>query len=256
VSTQDRLFLPFDGYEIPAVLTCPEHTDMPYPAVLMLHGFLSYKEGDGHLLARLADAFADNGIVSLRIDFCSMGENRCDRMYYGMGQMLKETAFTFHWMQMAGKLDSSRLAILGHSLGAKAAFLSAGLEPKVLIGINGAYGHVALGDEKGCRAQGRTIVYTSDGRHELLYPRFFDELNAYADLSAARVFQGHAILCIGKEDPTVPPEYSRQMAASLPDAEVYEAEGANHTFNAKTADGTKVKELAAWLNSALDRCLK
>jgi hypothetical protein len=37
---------------------------------------------------------------------------------------------------------------------------------------------------------------------------------------------------------------------------VYEAEGANHTFNAKTADGTKVKELAAWLNSALDRCLK
>ena len=57
------------------ILTYPD-TLGPYPCMLCLHGFLSYKEGDGHLLQKSAQYLAEHGIASARIDFCSMGENR------------------------------------------------------------------------------------------------------------------------------------------------------------------------------------
>jgi uncharacterized protein len=49
---EERLFVPCKDHDIPMVLCVPQ-AEGSYPCMLLLHGFLSYKEGDGYLLAKL-----------------------------------------------------------------------------------------------------------------------------------------------------------------------------------------------------------
>ena len=48
------------------------------PVVLMLHGFGSSKDEVGNMYARLADALAQRGVGSLRIDFRGFGKSDGD----------------------------------------------------------------------------------------------------------------------------------------------------------------------------------
>ena len=45
---EERLFVPCKDHDIPMVLCVPQ-AEGSYPCMLLLHGFLSYKEGDGYL---------------------------------------------------------------------------------------------------------------------------------------------------------------------------------------------------------------
>ena len=70
--------------------------------MLLLHGFMSYKEGDGYLFRKTAEKFAEVGIASARIDFCSMGENRYSRVHYGTEICVKEAKTAFEYLQYTG----------------------------------------------------------------------------------------------------------------------------------------------------------
>lgn len=64
---EGRIFIPTTrGYDIPMVLVFPDGGRDRYPGMLLLHGFMAYKEGDGYLLRKIAEGLQANGIVSLK----------------------------------------------------------------------------------------------------------------------------------------------------------------------------------------------
>lgn len=246
---EKRIFIKCEDHDIPMVIAYPD-TDGPYSCVLLLHGFMAYKEGDGYLFTKTAIRFAEAGIASARIDFCSMGENRYSRVHYGTEICIKEAKTAFEFLQNEEDIISDRIGILGHSMGGRITFLSSELPSKCLISFNGAVkvdhpGALKLSsiDSDEMNEKGYTIVHTSDGRSELLFPKFVEDLKIYSD--AIYRYTNPILICVGADDPTLNPNTSYDFVknCNMNNVDMIVIEGANHTFNAKTGDYTKVHEL-------------
>ena len=87
IYVEKRIFIKMKDHDLPMVITESE-SDSSSLCILMLHGFMAFKEGDGYLFSKFAQKFEENGISSARIDFCSMGENRFSRENYGLKVMM------------------------------------------------------------------------------------------------------------------------------------------------------------------------
>lgn len=259
---EERIFIKCEDHDIPMVISYPEEGDN-LPCILMLHGYMAYKEGDGYLFRKFAQEFSKYGIASARIDFVSMGENRYSRENYGMKTMLKETKTAFEYLQDNPRIDANKVGIMGHSLGGRVAFLSSKLPSKCLISLNGAVnvdqklGKMQPTSFKTLEGDGYTIIHTSDGRAELLFPRYFEELNECISDDIYK-YANPILICIGANDPTLDPNISYNFVNSCGMSNVDEIviQDANHTFNAKTGDYTKVYELIGKIIPWLDKNLK
>lgn len=258
---EKRIFISCEDHDIPMVLAYPD-SEGTFPCMLLLHGFMSYKEGDGYLFTKTAQKFAEAGIASARIDFCSMGENRYSRIHYGTKICIKEAKTAFEYLQTDKHIMHDRIGILGHSMGGKITFLSSELPSKCLVTFNGAI-NVDKPSElkmKGLnvqeiQTQGYTIYQTSDGRSELLFPRFVEDLQICSD--AIYKYTNPILVCVGADDPTLDPHVSYDFVETcgMTNVEMLVIDKANHTFNAKTGDYSKVYELldkvVIWLKDHL-----
>ncbi|MCF0111942.1 MAG: prolyl oligopeptidase family serine peptidase [Erysipelotrichaceae bacterium] len=260
---EKRVFVRCEDHDVPMVVAYPDDLSKPVPCMLLLHGYMAYKEGDGYLFRKTAEELAKNGIATARIDFVSMGENRYSRKNYGMVTMLKEVKVSFAYLCEDEKIDSSRIGILGHSLGGRVTWLSASLPSKCLVAFNGA---VNVRDKNMMKQPASftsvegteyTLVNTSDGRTELLFPRFYEEMASCTNEDIYS-YTNPVLVCVGANDPTLPPQvsYSFVEECGMENVEMLVIDNANHTFNAKTGDYTKVYELLSKLNPWLDEHLK
>ncbi len=258
---EKRLFIPCDDHDIPMVIARPDG-EGPFPCMLLLHGFMSYKEGDGYLFTKTAEKLAEAGIASARIDFCSMGENRYSRVHYGTKICIKEAKVAFEYLQTNEHILHDRIGILGHSMGGRITFLSSELPSKCLVTLNGAVNVAKRGAMKltglntqEMEARGYTVYHTSDGRSELLFSKFAEDLQIHSD--AIYNYANPILVCVGADDPTVDPQvsYSFVENCGMNNVDLLVIEKANHTFNAKTKDYTKVYELLSkmipWLKEHL-----
>lgn len=258
---EKRIFISCDDHDIPMVLAYPDG-EGPFPCMLLLHGFMSYKEGYGYLFRKTAEKFAKEGIASARIDFCSMGENRYSRLHYGTEICIKETKTAFEYLQSDEDILSDRIGILGHSMGGRITFLSSTLPSKCLVTFNGAVNVekpsqlIMKGlSKQDIETQGYTIFQTSDGRSELIFGKFIEDLKIHSD--AIYQYKNPILVCVGANDPTLDPHVSYDFIekCGMDNVEMLVIEGANHTFNAKTGDYTKVYELlekvVLWLKENL-----
>lgn len=258
---EKRLFIPCDDHDIPMVIARPDG-EGPFPCMLLLHGFMSYKEGDGYLFTKTAEKLAEAGIASARIDFCSMGENRYSRVHYGTKICIKEAKVAFEYLQTNEHILHDRIGILGHSMGGRITFLSSELPSKCLVTLNGAVNVAKRGAMKltglntqEMEARGYTVYHTSDGRSELLFSKFVEDLQIHSD--AIYNYANPILVCVGSDDPTVDPQvsYSFVENCGMNNVDLLVIEKANHTFNAKTKDYTKVYELLSkmipWLKEHL-----
>ena len=246
---ENRIFIKCDDHDIPMVIAYPDGNG-PFPCVLLLHGFMAYKEGDGYLFSKTAQEFAKAGIASARIDFCSMGENRYSRVHYGTEICMKEARTSFTYLQTDSKIIPDRIGVLGHSMGGRITFLTSDLPSKCLITFNGAVnvdkpGALVLGglDANELHEKGFVIYKTSDGRSELLFPKFEEDLQIYSNQIYS--YTNPILICVGANDPTLDPNVSYDFAknSGMKNVDLLVIENANHTFNAKTGDYTKVYEL-------------
>lgn len=246
---EKRVFIPCDDHDIPMVITYPQ-SEGCFPCMLLLHGFMAYKEGDGYLFAKTAQKFAEAGIASARIDFCSMGENRYSRVHYGTEICIKETKTAFHYLQQDARIDEKRIGVLGHSMGGRITFLTSDLPSKCLVTFNGALNVDRPGTLKmkglsveDIKEKGYTIYQTNDGRLELLFPKFVEDLQICSD--AIYQYPNPILVYVGTDDPTLDPQVSYDFIKKSHSDKVtlLVIKKANHTFNAKTGDYTKVYEL-------------
>ena len=257
------VFIKNGDFFIPGVYTYPD-VKGKYPAVLLLHGVLSSKSGDGFMLPKIAESLAENNIASLRIDFCSCGESIRSRKDYHILTLCDEARTAYLDMQKNELIDPNKIAILGHSYGGVIVNKIADINPKCLISLNGAMldgidnNYLQVKDEfiKDKNGDSYRFSRQSDGRIELMYEDFFLMHKKYNNNYPK--YEGNVLMCVATNDPTVKPESNYQFFNSLENKnkELIVIEKANHTFNAKTLDYTKLNELMDKVNKWLDINLK
>lgn len=246
-------------HEVPMLLDIPDH-GQNFPAILLIHGYMSFKNGDGHMLGHISKALVDHGIVAARIDLCSMGENIYPRAKYGMRVMIDEVKASFKYLQNQSFIDENRVGLLGHSLGGRLVFTCANLPAKVIISLNGAINTEEMTvpgyNKLEMKELGYSVITTSDGRNELIYPRFEQDMRETLN-NNIKNFTNPILVCIAANDPTLDPNigFSFVKNCHMDNVDSIVIQGANHTFNAKTGDYTKLNELISkmipWLSKNL-----
>lgn len=258
------IFIKNDTYFIPGVLSVPDFYEGKISALILLHGNLSCKNGDGFILSKTAERLRENGIASLRIDYWSCGESRRSRKEYNIENISKEVEVSYKYLQSLDFIDENSIGLLGHSYGGSVAYKCAYLNPKCIISFNGDMKHnydevyeqgkdKYLIDEDGDRY---ILIKQSDTRIELMYEKFFEiEHKHHQDKYS---YDGNALVCVAKNDPSLNPQYGYDFYNELEsdNKTLLIIEDANHTFNAKTLDYTKLNELMDKVNEWLNKNLK
>lgn len=96
--------------------------------VLILHGFNDDLNGVGGLQQGLAESLAGQGIASLRINFRGEGARHNYRVTSTVSSRVEDTAKAYQWMRE--QYPDKPLGVMGWSMGAMSAMLSAGAHPQ------------------------------------------------------------------------------------------------------------------------------
>ena len=254
---EELRFLNCIDHEVPIQVDIPNEGEK-FPAVLMIHGFMSSRNNDNHMLARISKKIVEAGIVAARIDLCSMGENLYSRENYGMKVMTDEVKASFKYLQSLPYVEEDNVGLLGHSLGGRLVFTCSTLPAKIIVSLNGAINtseplEMAY-DKFQMDNLGYCIVHTSSGGVELVYRRFFDELKTTLN-DNIKNFKNPILVEVCISDPTLDPNISLNFIKNchMDNVDSFTVENANHTYNVETGDFTKLNEVIGkvvpWISS-------
>ena len=241
------VWIPAGDHMIPGILALPKAggAARSYPAVLMLHGFASFKDEVGDMYLREARVLAERGIASLRIDFAGTGDSQqpyTDNTWTGM---VSDAVTAFDWLATHPRIVDDRVGVLGFSMGAKvglgllaerpdaAAFSSwsGALEDGIPPGFIDLY-PIA-------QAEGSVVLDLGFAVVELSLA-WFDTMIASTPLTDASGYAGPLLAVAGSDDMTVDPSVSVNFLATLdsPDETLRIIEGADHIYHVLTPDQT------------------
>ena len=237
-------------------------SDEPVPAVLMLHGFASYRDEVGEMYKRLAAALAERGIGSLRIDFRGWGESAGGMENSTVVGMVEDAAAGYAYLSGLDFVDSSRIGLIGFSLGGRIAIVSAGQNPDwyqsmVLWSAGGNLAPDFLGQEYADAAAADGAVTIDLGWREVtLGAGFFDSLTAFDVEVEYPKYSGDVFIVAGTDDPD-PAEYLPWYLAHAQGAlrGAYLVPGGDHIYATLTDDlsmsNSVIETTAAWLAISL-----
>jgi fermentation-respiration switch protein FrsA (DUF1100 family) len=220
-----------DGVEhVPAIMLVPD-ADEPVPAALLLHGFRSEKE-------RMADsvglALMTRGVCALSIDLPLHGARAGDvtslRMHNPLQlvaiwrRAVREAQVALQYLASHDAIDSSRLGLVGYSLGSFLANIVAATEPSVRAVVLAASGD--LPDALPFETVVRTVV---------------------DPLRAVRRVAGRPLLMVnGRFDRTVTPAQAERLFAAAHEPKTMRWYGGGHWPPAR-----EIGYAAEWLTQQL-----
>jgi dipeptidyl aminopeptidase/acylaminoacyl peptidase len=231
----------------------------PHPAVLMLHGFTGQRMEPHRLFVLFSRLLAENGIASLRFDFRGSGESEGTFDEMTVGRELEDVVHAHAFLKARAEIDSSRLGLLGLSMGGMVAALSvanprlefgalalwAPAHPSVWLSgipargpldastVMAIFGEaqragllppgIAVLEDQGAIDQGGNPVS----------PEFFADLSRYEPFETVKAHRGPALVVHGTADPTVPfrvgETYARQLESRSP-TQFHKVQDGLHTF--------------------------
>lgn len=231
--------------EIAAIVGRPQ-ADGPVPAVVMLHGFASFKDEVGNMYKRLAEELGARGIASIRIDFRGWGESGGGMENSTVTGMVEDAAIAYEYMVGQDFVDASQMGVLGFSLGGRIAIVTAAQNPDWYksMGLWSTGGNIDpiefQGQEAYDTAQAEGQVTLDLGWTVVtLGKEFFDSLTAYDVEVEFPKYSGSLLVVAGSEDPS-PAEYLSWYLEHSP-AELraaYLVEGGDHIYQVLTEDQT------------------
>jgi dienelactone hydrolase len=121
-AAEERVTFSVDGMTVVGTLNLPDGVENP-PAILLLHGFTgsrdeleipSAKEG---IYARAARLWAQDGFASLRIDYRYNGDSDGEFADSTIDAHVADGLAALDWLARDGRVDPSRLALVGWSMG-------------------------------------------------------------------------------------------------------------------------------------------
>lgn len=129
---EDKVFIKNSkGLRLASIINYPDKNKQ-YPAILILSGFVGYKE-ETHT-SKLAKTLSENGIVALRFDCSGFGES--DGAFekdYLMSNYMKDIGDVCDHLKKIKFIDKDRIGILGYSLGGMLSIVFASEHPEVKI---------------------------------------------------------------------------------------------------------------------------
>jgi alpha/beta superfamily hydrolase len=195
------------GIRIAGILDLPE-LPVAAPAVVILHGFGGNKENSG-IWAEMLNPL---GIATLRIDFSGTGESGGKFEDKTITGLIDDTISSLNYIVDLPDIAKDKLGVIGHSLGAAVAILSAAKDARIktLVAsapgvkideiIAGLYG---AGDFADAPKKGYAEALKSGGKMKLLY-KFFEDAKQYDIIKEASGIP-YKFLVIGAEKDSIVP---------------------------------------------------
>jgi dienelactone hydrolase len=244
-----RVDIPAGDHVIPAILAVPKAggPNAEHPAVLMLHGFASYKDEVGEMYKREARYLAVAGYASLRIDFAGSGESAQPFVENDFDGMVADARTALDWLIDHSSTDDGRVGVLGFSLGSRVAATVAGTDDRVAAfaswsgdvnnGRDGWEGFFAA-YYADAQADGSVVVDLGWTQIELGLA-WFDTMDASRAQDAVGGFFG-PLLAVAGEDDGDTPMVARELIlnAGSFDATLQIIPGADHIYHVLTPDQT------------------
>lgn len=250
----------FDGSIHGVVQTPGEASPGPRPAVVVCHGFKGFFEWG--FFPPLAELLVQRGYTVIRFNYSGSGQKPGDELVTDLEAFRRNTFSleldeTLRVLSAAedlapGRVDTSRMALIGHSRGGAAAILAAASEPwrdrlqaLVTWASISSYEIYRRGEAEVRENGYATIVNGRTGQELKLGPDLLDDLDAHSERLDVRAAAGRRrapwLILHGTDDESVPVEQARELKeAGLRSAEVDGGpveldliEGAGHTFGAR-----------------------
>ena len=222
--------------EIPVTLTLPGNTGAnspPVPLIVMLHGHGGSRHESG-AFTQVAQALAERGIASIRMDFPGCGDSREPFRNQRLTSMLTDAASARLWATQNANIDTQRLGLLGFSMGGRLAVTLAQQNTKFQTlalwapSVDGGASalHDFFGGEQNFLAmqrqasrEGFAPFTTSWGAQQELSTGWFDDMAASHPLDYLSDYRGNLFVLYGSKDQVVLPEESERALAAAQHAE-------------------------------------
>ena len=237
------------------------------PLVILCHGFTGNREGDGHF-APLAQALARRGVATIRPDFPGCGGSPLASTDSTLSAMQYLLNTCVELMRTDYGVDTSRLALVGHSMGGRLASLYAapdpGRYPVCALALwspangDGLRGLEFLDIEEFARVEALAAEAAANGAvtawNFTMSSRFFEEMAASAPNDALRAYGGPVLLCYTGSEGILSDETRQQTidTVSALGGTVLTEPFAEASHNYIAAD----RDRAAELDPELDRALR
>jgi len=235
------------------VLTLPKYTTN-VPAVIICHGFAKTKSE--RKFVELSRFLADKGLASLRLDFSGQGESEGDFEKLTIQKEASDLACAFSFLSKQKRINSSKIAIIGHSLG----------------------GAVAMLFQAQCQKANTLILLAPALQQKELLQNWYSkkqiilcQKEKYLDTPRGRVGMGYladaltfgwretvakiaspVLIIHGQKDDDIPVKYSRELLKAIKaDKKLEIIESADHGLESYQAKREILKHSYSWLNKHL-----
>lgn len=229
---------------IPATIVTPVGKG-PFPAVVINHGHGGSRDENGGL-AGIAEALANQGILSIRMDFPGCGESSEPFTENYLSNMISDSNACLDYILKNCYVDSSKLGIMGYSMGGRIA-LTIGSNPgnpykamgllapsaddgveAIIDLLGGQEKYDALYKEAVTKGY---VEYTTEfGQKQLLSLTWFEEMKASYPLKDIANFKGRILVVYGDKDTTVPEEVSKSVLVAAKNAVGVVVANADHGY--------------------------
>ena len=259
----ESITYPSRGVEVPATIEVPEGKD-EINLVVIMHGHGGSR--DEYLgFPVVAQALADKGIASIRMDFPGCGESSEPFTENNLTNMKADVLAAIDYMKANYKVDD--IGLFGYSMGGRIALellAEKAVDPDAVVllapaadneDLKNLFGGHDAWDEmyEKAKADGFYTFTTIYGQVQDLSAKWFEDFTVYTDVAsdAAKAWdEDDALVICGSDDEAVNPETVSKVVADKLNAEVVDASGEGHGYGFYTEDDDTVRNLVA--NTAAD----
>ena len=227
------------GQKLFGVLHLPA-SKAPVPIAVMAHGFTDDKTGDNRLFVRFAREAVENGLGVFRFDFAGSGDSEGDFSHMTIQGEVEDLWSAIDFIHKLPVIDTSRVYLIGYSLGGAVSILQAAddLRVKGFIGWAPASNPQAvfqkiLGKKSFATAKQKGFVSCRNGNKQFaLRKDFFKSVEKTDLVTAVDKIPPRPILIIqGTRDKKIKARETEAFFGGLKGLqEIHIIKGAEHSF--------------------------
>jgi uncharacterized protein len=253
---QKAIELKYNGLTLRGMEHIPDGIAERVPAVVLYHGFTATSIEPHRMFVKICRALERVGIASFRFDFSGNGESDGDFEDVTLSGEVAEAHAIFDMVKADPRIDTTRIAVAGLSMGGLVASLVAGDRPDdvyrlaLLAPAGGQVRDLVLDLLKDSGADIHGDAEFFDYLGNLVSRRFVEELSIFNVYQRASNYKGPVLIIHGTADAIVPARIATEYRdeAYGVRADVHFIEGGDHTFDKHAFEDELIETLVAFLS--------
>lgn len=211
-------------------------SESPVPAVILFHGFTGHKLEAHRFFWKMSCALEQEGIAAFRFDFSGSGESDGDFVDMTPSGEIREAKAILESVKADSRIDSTKVSLVGLSLGGFVAGATAGDLPDavhslVLLAPAGSFRESVyrMSQEYGVTPDQEAFDHAGN----LVGKELRDDVMGIDVYARSKPYQGPVLIIHGTKDEAVPYQVSEKYRDEVYDgrAILNLIDGADHTFN-------------------------